>query len=121
MDKAQVEAIYALQQEVRLNAAEHGWEQCQHKPEPILARLALVGTEVAEACEAVRETASWTTYGGGREELSEHGRTEIGTELADCVIRILDLADSLDLNLAAYMFAKIERNKARPHKHGKVI
>lgn len=121
MDRHQVESLFRLQRELRDAAEAKGWTQCPHEPEAILARLALVTTEVSEAAEVLREVDSWSSYGGGRLELTEHGRDHFGEELADCVIRVLDLADSLDINLATAIFEKIERNKARPHKHGKVI
>jgi NTP pyrophosphatase (non-canonical NTP hydrolase) len=69
----------------------------------VLSKLMLAVSELGEAAEAVRN--------GDRENLGE--------ELADTVIRILDTADALDFDIAAIMVAKMEKNEARPHKHGK--
>ena len=41
------------------------------------------------------------------------------SELADVVIRSLDLADEEGLDLAGMIFLKLAYNATRPHKHGK--
>lgn len=71
-------------------------------PETIAARLMLVTTEVAEACEALRE----------------RDLRAFAEELADVVIRVASLADGLELDLDALIAAKLEKNEAREHRHG---
>ncbi|MBU3195680.1 nucleotide pyrophosphohydrolase [Clostridium algidicarnis] len=68
-------------------------------------RLMLITGEVAEAHEALRRK----DYDNFKEEL------------ADIVIRTCDLAGGLDIDLEAEILKKIEKNKDRPYKHGKVF
>lgn len=70
-----------------------------------LARLALIGTEVSEAVEALRKGAS---------------TGEVGDELADIVIRTMDLAGFLGVDLESAIEEKMERNRQRPRMHGKL-
>lgn len=66
----------------------------------LLSKLALVHSEVSEAVEAARHQ-NWSNF---------------KEEIADTVIRCLDLADSLDFDLENEMRKKMEINKARPHR-----
>jgi len=65
--------------------------------------LMLCVTELAEACEAARK--------GDDENFAE--------ELADTMIRIMDLAEHMDINLAREIVNKMKINMQRPPKHGK--
>ncbi len=66
--------------------------------------IALIHSELSEALEAHR-----------------NGETveRIAEELADAVIRILDTGAYQHYNVGSALIAKMEKNKARPHKHGK--
>ena len=64
--------------------------------------LALIHSEASEALEAVRKN--------DRENFAE--------ELADVVIRVLDCAAGLDIDMDGAVRAKIEKNKARGYRHG---
>ncbi len=66
-------------------------------------KLMLVVTEVAEACEALRKLDI----------------DEMEFELADVVIRVLNLAGSLGIDLDKRIADKMEINRGRPIKHGK--
>jgi len=70
----------------------------------MLSKLMLVTTEVSEAAEAVRR--------GDRENFAE--------ELADAVIRILDIAGTANIDLAQVLAGVMVRNLNRPTRHGKV-
>ncbi len=70
-------------------------------PRHVLSMLALVHTEVSEATEAVRKN----DYEGFR------------TELADIVIRVLDIAGAFKIPLHQVIVSKMEKNLARPRKH----
>lgn len=74
-------------------------------------RLALAIGELNEAIEAVRKDI----------KVSEHipEFTGLEEELADTVIRILDLSGQHNLRLGAAIKAKLEFNKTRGYKHGK--
>lgn len=69
----------------------------------ILAKLALIGTEVSEAVEAVRN----------------NDRKNFEEELADIIIRTADLARANDVDLEAQIEQKMIKNESRPSTHGK--
>lgn len=85
-------------------------EQGYNKPE----KLMLIASEVFEAFEELRK---------GRElqPCPKTGLKNIEAELADVIIRIMDLAGREDLRIAEAICAKMEYNKTRPHKHGKLF
>jgi NTP pyrophosphatase (non-canonical NTP hydrolase) len=69
----------------------------------LLGKLALIGSEVGEAIEAVRD----------------HNLEELTEELADIVIRIMDIGDALDLNIWNSINIKMDYNEKRPKRHGR--
>lgn len=72
----------------------------------------LMVTELAEAMEAWREDKPLVYVG-------KDGKPEgIAVEMADCVIRILDWAESVDLDLGGIISDKHAYNSTRPHRHG---
>ena len=73
-------------------------------------KIALVHSELSEALEANRKSL-----------MSDHCPELTGEaeELADAVIRILDLAAQRDINLVEAIAVKMEYNLTRPYKHGK--
>jgi NTP pyrophosphatase (non-canonical NTP hydrolase) len=73
-------------------------------------RLDLIHSELSEALEAIR-------HGNPPDQhCPEFSGLEI--ELADAVIRIMDLAAHRKLRLAEAILAKHEHNKSRPRMHG---
>lgn len=86
--------------------------QPQRNQTEILARLALIHSEVSEAIEAVR---------AGQLALTEiDGKPEgMVVELADAMIRIGDLCAWLELDLEGATAAKMLFNAQRPYRHGK--
>lgn len=84
----------------------------------IATRLALISDEVHEALAELRshpfdiEAADSGNYAS---QLPE----SFGEELADIIIRTLDLAEGLRINLTDHVVKKIETNRGRPPKHGK--
>lgn len=91
--------ISELQKEIHGNAIEHGWWEDQR---PIPELLCLVHAEVSEALEAYRK----------RDD--EH----MAEELADIVIRVMDMCEAYDIDLAHEITRKHEINKLRPYRHG---
>ena len=63
--------------------------------------LCLIHSEVSEALEAYRD------------------EKPIGEELADILIRTLDLTDRLNVNIDQEVKNKIEKNKLRGFRHGR--
>jgi NTP pyrophosphatase (non-canonical NTP hydrolase) len=101
-------------------------------------KLALIHSELSEALEAHRANESPTDVYGKKFALNEtqwwsddgnaeHERSEkycipegVGIELADAVIRILDLCEHLKIDLARCILDKMAYNQKREHKHGKI-
>lgn len=77
----------------------------ENQKRDVLGKLMLVTTEVAEAAEAVRHD----DYENYKEEL------------ADTVIRILDLCGAQDIDLEDEIMKKMETNEGRPKLHGKQV
>lgn len=87
-------------------------EQLTDRQVRVIAWLALVNTEVAEAVEDVI-AGRWVTT------KNEKGKPEgLGSELADIIIRVCDDAGALGIDLSAEIRAKLDYNKTRSHKHG---
>jgi len=70
-----------------------------------LAELGLVDSEVTEAMEAIRLSA----------------KKDLGPELADVVIRVLNFASRHKINIEKEILAKHRKNMKRPMLHGKKI
>ena len=90
------------------NASVHGWWE---EPREDGTLIALIMSEAAEALEALRKG------NGPDEHCPQFSGAEV--ELADVVIRIMDMAEARGWNVAGAIVAKHEFNKTRPYKHGK--
>lgn len=90
------------------HAEDKGFHTLENNP---AARLMLVVCEVAEAVEALR-------HGNPP---SEHCPeiSSVAEELADVVIRVLDLAEELGIDLESAMATKMAFNAGRERLHGK--
>ncbi len=82
-----------------------GFETARDDDWGIPRALMLVVTEVAEATEEHREQ-------------KEGWRERFASELADVVIRVGNLAAGLGIDLEAAVVAKMDKNDARPVRHG---
>ena len=84
----------------------NGWDLITSKdwenPYKIPCSLALIHSEVSEALEGFRV--------GDKRNVAE--------ELADILIRTLDLAGGLDINIEFEIEAKLEKNRSRGFRHG---
>lgn len=73
--------------------------------------LCLIHSEISEALEALRH--------GNPPDDKVPEFTSVETELADAVIRIMDLAHARGWRVAQAVEAKMKYNTGRPYKHGK--
>lgn len=100
--------FYGMQEEVHANAVrKEFWSALAFMSidELLPGKLALIHSEVSEALEAHR----------AGEPLEV-----IGEELADVVIRCMDVAAALKIDLGAQIVRKHIKNLDRPVKHGKL-
>lgn len=120
-DLAQWEAhpFRKMQQAAHQNSRNHGFWDGQKITNPLVipTKLALIHSEVSEALEDNRNGIHTT-----RIEIVNERNTgkPIGfpTELADVVIRCMDLAEAMGIDLWAEIERKHAYNITRPLKHG---
>lgn len=109
-DVAPVTTLNELTKEIHDNAVSHGWWD---EPRNLLEIVALCHSELSEAVEE---------YRAGRPMVwaNEDGKPEgIATEMADCLIRILDWFGHEGLDTDEIVRQKMAYNRGRPYKHGK--
>lgn len=102
--------MWLIQKEVHDVAVEKGWwEGAEENIVP--EKLMLIVSEVAEALEEYRKNKMEMYYNGDKPE-------GFGVELADAIIRILDLSQWLGLDMEDLVTAKHTYNKSRSWRHG---
>jgi NTP pyrophosphatase (non-canonical NTP hydrolase) len=115
-----------LAQEIHNNAKSKGFFDSEKN---IGEMLCLIHSEVSEALEADRNNKycqknmnvvlGWV----GDEDFKEYYKTNIKgcfeEEMADVLIRILDLCAFKKIDIEAHIEAKMRINSLREHKHGK--
>lgn len=98
-----------LQQEIHANAQAKGfWENAN-----IAEKLLLIHQELSEATEALRQN--------NPPDDKIPAYRSFSVELADVVIRVIDLAGGMGIDLAGAIVAKHEYNLTRQYKHGKAF
>lgn len=111
LDMSKFTSFEDLQRSVHQTAKEHGWWEGK-TIEVIPEKLALIHSEVSEALEEYRKSPDFGTY---YEDDKPEG---FGIELADAIIRIMDLAEWLGIDLAGLVVEKHEYNLTRSYRHG---
>jgi NTP pyrophosphatase (non-canonical NTP hydrolase) len=89
----------AYQREIHQNAIDHGWWDT---PRALPELLCLIHSEVSEALEVYRGAHNGT----------------IGEEMADIVIRVMDLCEAYNIDLEEEIMRKHAINKTRLYRHG---
>lgn len=92
-------SIQRWQELVHQNAVAHGWWETERN---IPEMLCLVHSEVSEALEAYRI----------------NDEANFGEELADIVIRVLDMCEAFGIDLETEIAKKHSKNCERPYRHG---
>ena len=97
-----------LSQQIHNTAVEKGFWNSAPNITLVLSKIALIHSEGSEVLEAVRK---------------EQGSKAIAEELADILIRTLDLYEGMKQtyglpDLDNVMKSKMDKNSTRPHMHG---
>lgn len=108
--------IAEMTAEVRQCNIEHGWRSGDNT---FGDYIALLHSEASEALEAFRDHKTADATAGYDQALERLPKPEgVGSELADVLIRLLDMADVYDLDLDFEYERKIAYNRTRPFRHG---
>ena len=128
--------INELAKEVHDNAVAHGWWE---KPPTLPEALCLIHAELSEALEEYREgnpliygtcalAAEDCKFSGVCDRVGRPGEGEgidgpckpegIAVELADVILRTLDLMAALGVDVDAVVMAKHKYNLGREYRHG---
>lgn len=116
------EAINELAAEISQTAEEKGFWDIEEVGEIglIALKLALVHSEVTEALVVHRN--DYENEGEQNDILTNMTSIQeddfVG-ELADIVIRVLDITGYYDLDIGNAIIGKMEANRSRPYRHGK--
>jgi len=95
-------AINQLAAEVHQTALEHGWWRDATTPDTFPRCVMLICCEAAEAVEAHRK----------------RNFEQVAEELADIILRTLDVAQAFELDIGLEVVRKAAKNVNRPYKHG---
>ena len=82
-------------------------------------RLMLIVDEISEAHEELRKGKDPQEVYYANSHITRDKPEGFGIELADAVIRILDLSEAYGLEIVTLLELKQAYNKTRPFKHGK--
>ena len=96
-------------------AEEHGWHG---DGDNIPVKLVMIHSEVSEALEEYRNTPPECEVSDLYYNAISYKPEGFGVELADIVIRVLDLAEMMGMDLTEIILTKMKYNESRPYRHG---
>lgn len=116
-----MDALMVLQERIFQTAVAKGWwpdmplgMDSAARAQFVLSKLALIHSEVSEALELARDD-NYETFFDAEKASKPEG---FGTEIADVVIRCMDLCAALGIDLGELIVKKVEFNEGRQHRHG---
>ncbi|HBR08016.1 MAG TPA: hypothetical protein DD735_03840 [Clostridiales bacterium] len=107
--------IRKFQEEVHKNAKAHGWWEEERSFGDLIA---LCHSELSEALEEYRNGHAPTLTYYTQQPDGTKKMEGIPSELADVIIRVLDMAEHYGIDIEAALAEKHAYNKTRPYKHG---
>ena len=114
--------IRELQAEAYQTAVNKGWHDV---PRSAGEAMLLMHSEISEACEEYRRgrpvNEVYTLLGSEQVPGGPQKPEGVPTELADCVIRIMDFCGEHGIDLQAVIEQKMEFNRSRPYRHGNKV
>jgi NTP pyrophosphatase (non-canonical NTP hydrolase) len=101
LTEAEINALRSIQSKLHGQATDMGWHR---KPREVGTLIALMHSELSEALEGARKNL-----------MDDHlpNRQMVEVEFADCIIRILDAAGLLGLDIGAAVSEKHDYNAVR--------